>query len=343
MRSSKKLKGHLTVDDTYLLKGCALILLLFHHLFYTGDIPVDEIMIGEAPLVQSIGIWCKVCVAIFILLSGYGLSMSYRPVGGGNLWSFYKKRYVKLMVNYWFIYLLFVPFGVFVMGRTFDEVYHGSWVRPILDLLGLYKAFTGDSYGYNPTWWFYSCIIILYAIYPFLAKCLKHTWLMIVVVLVSILFGSHIPVYNVCSYYLPSFLLGMYMATFEYLNALYLVKYKLYIFMMLPFVCMLRFWMPYALLWDAIIAFFIVISFMLVNVPKELKYILVFIGKHSFNIFLFHTFIYLLYFQSYIYWTTNPFLIFVTMFTTCVIISVIIEYLKNTLGVKRFQNFLIKI
>jgi surface polysaccharide O-acyltransferase-like enzyme len=44
--------------------------------------------------------------------------------------------------------------------------------KMILDFLGVLNL-TGKL-GYNPTWWFYSCIIVLYLLYPLLHKKLSN-------------------------------------------------------------------------------------------------------------------------------------------------------------------------
>ncbi len=61
--------------------------------------------------------------------------------------------------------------------------------------------------------------------------------------------------------------------------------------------------------------------------------ILSFIGVHSMNIFLFHTFIYYYYWQDLIYWTRNPFLIFLTLLIVSLIISIAIETVKKKLNI----------
>lgn len=62
----------ITKDETLMLKGIAIVMMLSHHLF--PHLP----NIGTLPLYLLI--FGKVCVAIFVLLSGYGLGMSYQQV-----------------------------------------------------------------------------------------------------------------------------------------------------------------------------------------------------------------------------------------------------------------------
>lgn len=69
---------NLSLADTNALKGIALLFLLCHHLFYIQDGSYHDILLfGKYPLVQEFGIACKVCVAIFVFLSGYGLATKY--------------------------------------------------------------------------------------------------------------------------------------------------------------------------------------------------------------------------------------------------------------------------
>lgn len=60
------------------------------------------------------------------------------------------------------------------------------------------------------------------------------------------------------------------------------------------------------------------------------------------NIFLFHTFIYYYYFRSLIYYSSNPLMIFITLLSICLIISIVIEYLKEMLHFENAYNKIIK-
>lgn len=204
----KEMKGrylHLSTDDTQILKGIALLLLLTHHCLYTGE-GYDDIVIHNRPLFQSIGIFSKLCVAIFVFLSGYGLTMQANKEGGiKNIILFYRKRYVKLIVNFWIIWLLFVPLGLFIFHRTFPEVYGEHYIfRALLDLTGLCTISS-----YNATWWFYGCIIVLYALFPLIWKFKSQWFLLLPLVIVLPVLLSHIPILNMVGGYLFVFVCGV--------------------------------------------------------------------------------------------------------------------------------------
>lgn len=51
------------------------------------------------------------------------------------------------------------------------------------------------------------------------------------------------------------------------------------------------------------------------------------------NIFLFHNFIYLSYFQDFIYASRNPVIIFFTLLVACIPISIAINYIKRVIHI----------
>ena len=210
---------NLSLADTNALKGIALSFLLCHHLFYIQDGSYHDILLfGKYPLVQEFGIACKVCVAIFVFLSGYGLATKYShaPL---NIRSFYATRFIKLMMGYWFVWLLFVLIGILFFDRTPEAVYHDHIVwRFIADFFGL--AYNFGFYGFNPTWWFMSCILLLYLMYPVLFKGCRKYWLLLLVMSVAI---TWLPLYvfNPIKYYLFTFLLGIISVQKDVFNRLF--------------------------------------------------------------------------------------------------------------------------
>lgn len=173
MTNSSELSRH----DTTVLKGIALLLMLFHHLFYdAAAAPLFDEPVAGHHWVALFSRQCKVCVAIFVFLSGYGLAKSYK----GKIRQYFAHRFVRLYFNYWLIWLLFVPVGVLFFGRTLQDVYQTHILAHlVIDLSGM--SFACGFLGYNPTWWFYSCIIILYALYPLIHRTMSSwvQWLLL--------------------------------------------------------------------------------------------------------------------------------------------------------------------
>ena len=330
----------LTITDTNVLKGIALLLLLCHHCFYAGE-PYDDIEINGVPMIARLSSFSKICVAIFVFLSGYGLTAQAMTKGGvGNILSFYRHRYVKLMVNYWLIWLFFVPMGVFVFHRTFLMVYgEHNMIRTLWDFLGLHQAVFNEA-GYNATWWFYSCIIVLYLIFPIIWRFRRLWFIMIPFAIVFEMVIYRVPFFgpsNIGPYFL-SFVCGL---SYAYINPCILggakIREKIFLLLTLVMVCEYRFHIGATYLWDAAIIITGIFIYSIISIPKFLSKVLSFLGKHSFNIFLFHTFIYY-YFHDYIYWSRNPLFIYLTLIAVCIPISMFIEWSKQYFHINQLQN-----
>lgn len=109
----------LSKTDTLVLKGVALLLLLSHHLFYKNPGLYNDItIIGNHQLVQTVGIVSKVCVSIFVFLSGYGLYIyiciyTNSPTSSIVL-SFIGKHCMNIFLFHTFIFSLW--FSSFIYG-----------------------------------------------------------------------------------------------------------------------------------------------------------------------------------------------------------------------------------
>lgn len=312
----------LSLKDTYVLKGIGLLLLLCHHLFYVQKGLYDDIHLArDYYLVQNIGIWCKACVAIFVLLSGYGLTVGAMKKGVKDVKLFYWHRATKLLMNYWLIWLLFVPISIFVFGRTFTDAYQTNIIpKFILDFFGLINCL--GLYGYNVTWWFYSCIIVLYLAFPWLYKLMETNLLALVVSIVAIYF---MPIPQILG-------IRIYFACF--VTRMLLCKYKIPPHPVLWFsLCLMlsveRFVAKDVILFDSILTLSMVMAYKSIILPALISNLLEFVGKHSMNIFLFHTFIYYYWFRDFIYASRNPIVIYLLLLLICLLISIGIELLKK--------------
>lgn len=165
-----------SLRETNISKGVACILLLFHHLFYHSsryDMYYHILGIDNPPLIAKIAIMSKVCVAIFVILSGYGLAKSFEKASCSSAYFTYK-HIVKLLCQYWFVFIIFVPLGFF-LGKNPVEIY-GTGVKGItvfvIDFMGLANIF--GTRTMNATWWYMGLIIILYMLFPIFHMTVKR-------------------------------------------------------------------------------------------------------------------------------------------------------------------------
>ena len=209
-------KSFFTINYTNFAKGVAVLILLFHHL----GIEPGLNFFNNSAIGYNIALQCKVCVSIFVILSGYGLNTSFNSKVkedkcGLKSIKFTLKHLFKLLMNYWIIYLIFVSIGHFTGLRTINEVYglNSLYSNIFFDFFGL--ADFAKTPIYNVTWWFMSLIIIFYILFPFLKLLLKKAptlYILVIFVLGKIVTFEYYPAFNT---YILSFGLGMLLS--EYL------------------------------------------------------------------------------------------------------------------------------
>lgn len=313
--------------NSLILKGGGILLMLIHHLFYMPESQLlyNDITIHGVGVVNQIGLFCKLCVAVFVFVSGYGLATSTPK--DIKLKDYYWHRFKKLYLNYWFIWILFVPIGIFVFGRTLPDAY-GEHValRGVLDFLGLLKMFGVDSY--NPAWWFYNCIIILYLVFPLLNRFYLRTSYLVISISLTIGLLGFVPIFNVISNYLFVFILGM---LFSKMPVLWLRETR--IWQILVAIIILSVWRFTAASPKHIVDGLLCAGLAMLIYKMPLQNIVgrVFeeLGKHSMNMFLIHSFISWWWFRKYIYLTHNPLIILLSLLVTSYLLSVGIEWIKN--------------
>lgn len=103
--------------DTLKVKGIAISLLLFHHLFYsTARIEANGVVfhIFSQDTVEGLATASRICVWIFAFLSAYGLTCKYIKEDIKRPTIFIAKSWISLMKSYWFIYII-----VFILSFIF--------------------------------------------------------------------------------------------------------------------------------------------------------------------------------------------------------------------------------
>jgi len=339
--------------QTNIAKGVALLLLFWHHLFF--DAPENyhlftSVWNNTVPIECFFARFCRVCVAMFLFLSGFGLYKSWQKdceiiirFGDNNLTIrhylvFLKNHILKLMFNYWFVFLIFVPMGI-LFGREFWIIYEGNIFYGIFDFCGLADMFSTPTM--NATWWFMSTIILLYVLFPLFAKVLEwspETFVVLSIILMVFPYFSSIVFIGQYFVWFPPFVVGMYFAhqdSFDKIrqNNEALPKQIVFSVLLILLSAFISLVTGNSVSFDTLFAFSIILFsyFVLSKIPIVCG-VLEQLGKHSGAIFMFHTFIFLYYFKELIYWFKYSLIIFIVMTVVCYIISVGLEKLKKLLG-----------
>lgn len=346
----------LSKQDTNVMKGIAILAMLCHHVYTTQLTWVEPYPV----ILSTLGIIGKVCVAIFLFCSGYGLAVQYDKIMDGALTfkknicttiKFIIKRLIKFYSAYWFVFLIFVPITIAFFDRPLSAPY-GESANPffgvMLDLFGL-QGFR----SYNITWWFNKLIILLYVVFPILFLFIKNTkWFGLILCFIAMRFAGNLGIlnyYDVAVWQFP-FVLGIGWAVYQdrmtvlskYLNR-YTLLINIGVVLLLGAGVLQRLYniMPFGnitgIRFDGFLS--ILLLLLVIVVLRRCKYIystLSFLGKHSMNIYLIHTFFnaYWLNFCEFLHknlicrWAGINMWI---LLLCCLGLSIIIEYIKNRL------------
>lgn len=358
MSQSPKTKGAgFSLADTSICKGIAVLMMLFHHLF--NDYPeYAGYTIDYSPLtgdqVTVIAILCKLCVAVFVFITGYGLAASFgksfedRNPTPQELARFSLRRWWRLMTNFWPIYLLAVAFGF--LGRSAIDVY-GPGIRSIaanamFDFLGLAKAFSTPTL--NPTWWYVSLAILLIFVAPFAMSAARKFGslpLLITGVLGIALFavGTDAVFLYAASYLLGIFchendILGSWDNWLSDMRGGRAIKTAFSGALFLALLSLRNSFDHYGVI-DALLALLLCMFVMscLRSVPV-ISHALSILGNHSSNMFFTHTLLYSYYFLGFYYSLRFPIAVLAALAVSTLLLSIILEKVKQVTGYNDFMT-----
>jgi peptidoglycan/LPS O-acetylase OafA/YrhL len=347
-------KSFFTNKYTNFAKGIAILLMLFHHLGLDPGLNI----FANSLIFTNFALQCKICVSIFVILSGYGLNSSINrknelkqsKTNLIGLIKFASHHLIKMMSGYWVIFILFLSFGC-ISGIRNLEIYGVHLFRNLcIDFLGLATFFSTPTY--NATWWFMSLIIILYIVFPICKIMLERSpiALLLLACIISWFpianfysgFNRYANIYSAFNLYALIFCLGMIFSEFKIFDRIRsLNKFKSdeiilsIVFLMgviikYKFVITYRFQSIFEIL--ATVSIILACNNILADIPI-FNNVLELLGKHSANIFMIHTFIYYYFFNDFFRYLKYPAVMYFVLVASSLSISVLIEkgkeYIKN--------------
>lgn len=320
-------------QETQILKGVAILMMVWLHLFNKGDVGIlgNLIVVDGRPLVAWIARACNP-VSMFVALGGYGLYFTYQRGNDRHHYS----RVLKLYVHYWIILAIFVPLCCIVRR---DWSYIGTPWNVL-----------GNLTGYNITWnfecWFLLPYSLLSLAYPWVFRVMDRLRPLTVIATTFVLgLGAmtlmHFGLFG--GYPLLSLLITLVSFLFCFTAGALACKYDvvtkaktwaaglkthrggqvlLWLSLLLLFV--VRCLVPHAS-WGGIFALLFLLNVLLLKRNSKVDQGLVFLGNHSMNIWMIHTWFCTYIFHAQLWVLHYPLLIYLTVLAISLLCSYIVD------------------
>ena len=346
----------LTKNDTQRFKGVAIIGMVMLHLFCRlSNLPYSpSIYIGSTPLIYYFGLFGDLCVPVFCFCSGY----AHFLINEKNQTDFLKtipNKAVRFLLNYWIVLILFAIIGL-VSGNAAEIPVS------VKQFLGNFFLF---GLSYNGAWWFvltYLLLLILSPLAILTAKKLNSIFLIILSFCIYIVsyyfrFQYSLEISNTLLKWLWTQLILLGTSQFGYslglicrkerivtkirevtssdnpiasVRVIYRRALKVTIFV-LPAAAFLGHCIVQSVFISPFTAVAIIVFLCAFDLPKFIDAALVFMGKHSTNIWLIHMFFYLCLFDNLVFCAKYPLSIFLMMIAICLAFSYVIKGVERIL------------
>ena len=344
-------------EDSLKVKGIAIILMMIHHCFLSPERYQGQNVIF-APFSENAwnewALYFKICVAIFVFISAYGLTVTFKSMNAGfniskeKLANVVVRRYIKLMSSYLFIFVALQIYSLLMGKGRYTYVYGNkptSVVYLLLDLFGL--AHILGTPTFLATFWYMGFAQIIIFIVPLLIAvyrvggCIVLTAAAVLMAFVPQYRYEYFPRYVICIAF------GIICADkdgFAFLKSLpgSLVSMSVYIsksFRFLTYMLLLyemerlregelkSVLLP---VFDAVIPV-VIIGFAIefINPLPFVGSVLKVLGKYSMNIFLIHNFIRVIWYYDFTYSFRYAGLIVLVLLVTSLFAAMCLEWIKK--------------
>lgn len=344
----------MTREQSTLMKGVAILLMLFLHLFnQPQNVALTEplIYIGGTPLIEIMA-RASNPVSFFLFLGGYGL---YKVWLRGD--EHHVSRLLKLGLHFWFITTVFVAIGHFIV----PDKYPGS-------LIDIISNYTGFHATYNGEMWFLLPYAVVSFISPWVFKLCRriNSWIVVFGTLavhlgtsfcisrygVAFLYSNYWLYNPLCVLHmLFYFMLGATVArcnVFEKFDALIFSKgKKLHIGLLASIAVIALFTIACCFKYFYGYAFFLIAALRYCPISQWMRSVLCSLGRYSMNMWMIHSWFCYYLFKQFIYGFKYPVIIFLVLvivsFLTSVMFEMLIKPIERMLFTKQQLKYRPKI
>lgn len=329
-----------TKSESRIAKGVAILLMLYHHLFANNRLPKTYTsLLSKSPinLVSILSDFGNICVSIFVILTGIGLFYISQKKD-------YKKwclhHVLSFIVHYWFVFILFVPIGFLFFNRPF------FWKE-------LLKNFFFLSYSYNLEWWFLRVYLEILLVSPWMICSIKKAPKLSFIASLFLSFVGYLlhesnlyqelffKEFSTLFLWQLMFFIGYYIAYYQVFEHISYVINRFglntwwFSFTVLIFCIFIRqgTYITSKLKDPLLAPIFLLFSVCLIK-QLRLNSLFSYLGKHSFNIWLIHTF--------FCYYYTAPLILLprvsILIFIWLVVLSLGTSYMINKLELQLLKG-----
>ncbi len=346
--------------DSMCLKGVAIVLLMCIHCFGStsrfAGYEFNFWPFGQ-DLYVDLAYYCKVCVSIFAFISGYGLYLSAKnkveDLNTINKWTV--SRYFKTLSGFWYWYIICFVVIFFYNGLP-KKIYFGNGivrgsVYMLIDFLGL--AELCGTPVLSGSWWYMSAAVVYIVLMPLVVRWTKKWgWFSLfsaIIIIPRILFNSDFfGASNIFTFFLPVCFGALFAEfnVFEKIEEITLLKNKklneilLFILGVVTVLVSIYIWIrvPYKVLWEYHFGIAPVLLIVFFNrfifrqggfVHSVINKVFFFLGKHSMNIYIFHTLLREQILKKFLYSMKYPILTILSLLLISLVISVVLEFIKK--------------
>ena len=313
----------LTKDDSKFIYGIAILLMIYHHLAaFPERFNFNFQYLFSSDIEIYLGIFAKICVALYAFISGYGLYASMT-----NHSSKYSviQHLIKFYQKYWLVFILFIPLGILAGKFQF------STVNILGSIGGVYQKYNGE-------WWYvgeYLNILITFPVFyklinyldrTYILNSKKNTWIKIFIYLLLIIIVRRIDLYlAVC-------LVGMTCNKFSLFERLeiFLSRYKLSVLGAIFFLSMILAFRTQTNNSDIFCAPLLIWSIIILKNNLNHSVInrfILYLGRYSIYMWLVHTFFAYYYFQNIILLGKYSVFIFILILLISLLSAILIDKL----------------
>lgn len=177
------------VNTSFVVKGVAILMMLFHHLFRNGLDICERFEIVYFPFpeknIRNIASVFKICVAIFTFVSGYGLFLDYNKNSiTSERWIL--KRLIKLLSGFWVIVIFSWIICQFLDGRFLSCYFYDGFIKGfayiVIEFFGISQVFGTPKFVTE--WWYMSAAVTFILLIPLIYYAKSKIYLLLLYIII---------------------------------------------------------------------------------------------------------------------------------------------------------------